>query len=324
MRKITKATAILILTASLTACSASEIPGGEHDYSSNQTNNSNTFSIRNAAIMPYDSDYYLTLPLPFALFGADNVQINRYEITSITGRNGEQISVKEVEDTDWNEIVCEDFAYLAERSSVLLNSIDNACLFDTDDLSFKDVPDYYDSEYRRYYAGDKLGSLTITSAKTTFSREGFNDKSGPLSSKQIKAEGIPFSSMLKRCDVTFDGEITMTGYIRVSVDEYGVGEGDVLFVPTGDCPLPVMNYYAERERDRVITPLWTRESHGLAYVSEYPEIRLGNIHKDADIGNIPADGTSTKVQVTVTDISMFCDTMMSSFINCKIVDIEKA
>lgn len=321
MRKITKATAILILTASLTACSASDISDSEYIYDLSQTDSSVTQSSETTSSDPYCS---YTLELPFRLFGADNVQIRSGDVTEILDHDGKPLASTALEDTNWNTIICENFAYLAERSGVLLNSIDNAGLFDTDDLSFKDVPDYYDSEYRRYYAGDKLGSLTITSAKTTFSREGFNDKSGPLSSKQIKAEGIPFSSMLKRCDVTFDGEITMTGYIRVSVDEYGVGEGDVLFVPTGDCPLPVMNYYAERERDRVITPLWTRESHGLAYVSEYPEIRLGNIHKDADIGDIPADGTSTKVKVTVTDISMFCDTMMSSFIDCKIVNIEKA
>lgn len=130
--------------------------------------------------------------------------------------------------------------------------------------------------------------------------------------------------MLKRCEVSFDGEVTMMGYIRVNVDEYGVEDGDVLFVPSDGCPLPVMNYYAERERDKTVTPLWTRESHGLAYVSEYPVIRLGNIHKDADIGSLPTDGTSVKVQVTVTDITMFCDVHMSSVIACKFVDIKKA
>ena len=308
----------MALTACLTACSANKPVGGTHDYS-------NPFgsieSHPEPTPLPLDPSEY---ELPFTLFGADNDQINRHDITEILDHSGEPLAWGELEDANWNTIVCEDFAYLAERSSVLLNSIDNADLFDPNNLSFKDVPDYYDSEYKRIYVGDKIGSLTVKSAKTTFSREGFNDKSGPLSSEQIKAEGIPFSSMLKRCDVSFDGELTLTGYVRVSVDEYGVGEGDVLFVPTGDCPLPVMNYYAERERDRVITPLWTRESHGLAYLSEYPEIRLGNIHKDADIGDIPADGASTKVKVTVTDISMFCDTMMSSFIDCRIVNIEKA
>lgn len=256
-------------------------------------------------------------------FGADNVQINFGEVTSIFDRSGEPVSPDKLEDTNWNEITCDGFAYLAERAGTILNSIDNAGLYDEEHISFKDVPDYSDIEYKRYYVGDKLGELTLASANTLFSRVGFNDKSGPLTSEQIKAEGLPFSSMLKRCEVSFDGELTMTGYIRVNVDEYGVEDGDVLFVPTEDCPLPVMNYYAERERDKTVTPLWTRESHGLAYVSEYPVIRLGNIHKDADIGSLPTDGTSVKVQVTVTDITMFCDVHMSSVIACKIVDIKK-
>lgn len=320
MKKITKTAAIFILAASLTACSASEIPDSEYIYDLSQLDSSVTQNSETTSSDPYCS---YTLALPFTLFGADNVQIRGGDVTEILDHNGKPLTLQDLRDTNWNEITCDGFVYLAEHPSVLLNSIDDAELYDPNTLSFKDVPDYYDSEYRRYYVGDKVGSLTVTSAKTVFSREGFNDKSGPLSSVQIKDEGIPFSSMLKRCEVGFDGEVTLTGYVRVSVDEYGVGEGDVLFVPTEDCPLPVMNYYAERERDKVITPLWTRESHGLTYVSEYPEIRLGNIHENADIGSIPADGTSTKVQVKVTDISMICDTAMSSFIDCKIVDIEK-
>lgn len=318
MKKITKATAIMILAASLTACAANKVPGGEHDYISDPFSSPSEPSSETSPDNP-DRDN----PLPFTLFGADNVQINFGEVSSILDHSGEPLAHEKLEDTNWNTIICENFAYIAERPSILLNSIDNTDLYNEDTITFKDVSRHSDIEYKRYYVGEKIGSLTLTSAKTIFSREGFNDKSGPLSIEQIKAEGIPFSSMLKRCNASFDGELTLTGYIRVSVDEYGVGEGDVLFVPNGECPLPVMNYYAERERDKVITPLWVRDSHGLAYVSEYPEIRLGNIHKDADIGDIPADGTSTRVKLTVTDITMFSDTAMSSFIDCKIVNIGK-
>lgn len=319
MRKITITAIILILAATLTACTTNKTPGGEHDYILNQ---SDSPSDPSSVISPDNPDR--EKPLPFTLFGADNVQINFGEVTSILDRSGEPVSPDKLEDTNWNEITCDGFAYLAEHPNTILNSIDNADIYDEEHISFKDVPGYSDIEYKRYYVGDKIGELTLTGANTLFSRVAFNDKSGPLTSEQIKAEGLPFSSMLKRCDVSFDGELTMTGYVRVSVDEYGVGEGDVLFVPTGECPLPVMNYYAERERDKIVTPLWTRESHGLAYVSEYPEIRLGNIHEDADIGGLPTDGTSAKVQVTVTDITMFCDVYMSSVITCRIVDIKEA
>ncbi len=313
MRKITKSAAILILVMSLTACTENKV--GISDQS-------NGPCAPNSAALPDTPE--TDKPLPFTLFGADNVQIDFGEVTSILDRSGEPVSPDKLEDTNWNEITCDGFAYIAARPSIILNSIDNADLYDEEHMLFKDVPGYSDIEYKRYYVGDKLGELTLSSAKTLFSRAEFNDKSGPLTSEQIKAEGLPFSSMLKRCEVSFDGELTMTGYIRVTVDEYGVEDGEVQFAPTDGCPLPVINYYAERERDRVITPLWTREAHGLAYVSEYPIIRLGNIHKDAaDIVSIPIDGTSVKVQVTVTDITMFCDVHMSSVIACRIVDIKE-
>lgn len=316
MRKIT-VFAAAALALSLTACSSSIESSPSDNSTSSLTNN-----LQNSSTNREETSYNST-PLPFTLFGADNVQINFGDVTSILNRKDERIDPEELEDTNWNEIICEDFAYLAECPGTILNSIDNADLYNAETGSFSDTPSYSDIEYKRYYVGGKIGSLTITGAKTTFSREGFNDKSGPLTSEQIKAEGMPFAAMLRRCEVSFDGEMTMTGYVRVNVDEYGVEDGEVLFAPSEDCTLPVINFYAERERDRVITPLWTREAHGFAYVSEYPTIRLGNIHRDADIGDIPADGTSTKVKVTVTDISMFSDTAMSSFIDCKIVDINK-
>lgn len=316
MKKIT-AFISAALALSLTACSGSD----EKTPSGNSTNNFTNNSQGNNSNSEETS--YNSTPLPFTLFGADNVQINFGDVSAILDKSKNPVSPDKLEDTGWNEITCEGFAYLSEHPSTLLNSVDHADRYNPETIEFADVPSYTDTEYKRYYVGDKLGSLTLKSAKTTFSREGFNDKSGPLTSEQIKAEGIPFAAMLKRCDASFEGSLTMTGYIRVNVDEYGVEDGDVLFAPGEDCPLPVINFYAERERDRIVTPLWTQETHDFAYVSEYPMIRLGNIYRNADVGDIPADGTSTKVTVTVTDISMFSDTAMSSFIDCKIVNIEK-
>lgn len=312
MKKFT----IVIATAlalSLTACSE-----GEEKLLSELSENNSPESRPNSEETSRSS-----APLPFTLFGADNVQINFGDVTSIIDRNGEPLSPEKLEDTAWKEISCEGFAFLAERPNTVLNSADNADLFDEKTGLFTNVPSYSKIEYKRFYVGGKIGSLTITSAKTLFSREGFNDKSGPLTSEQIKAEGMPFSAMLKRCDVSFDGELTMTGYVRVNVDEYGVDDGEVLFAPSGNCPLPVVNFYAERDTDHVVTPLWTQNTHGFSYVSEYPMIRLGNIHENADLSGFPTDGTSVKVKVTVTDITMFSDTDMASFIDCRIVDIDR-
>ena len=132
-----------------------------------------------------------------------------------------------------------------------------------------------------------------------------------------------FAGMLRGCSVEFDGTVTMTGYMRVCVSEYGVEEGEVLFVPDKDSlVLPVINFHVDRDTDSFNTAVWQWPVKDFAYATEYPTIRLGNINKGVDISGIPADGTSTKVSVTVTNVSMFCDTYMSSFIDGEIVFVE--
>ncbi len=263
-----------------------------------------------------------TEPLPITLFGADNVQITFADVTAITDKNNEPVAPEKLEDTNWYEIVCGDFAYLAEPT-ISLNSVDNADLYDPEKLIFDSLPEYTDTEYRRFKVGDKFGELTVKSASTTFSRSGYEDKSGVLTAEQIKAEGMPFAGMLRKCEAEFDGTVTMTGYMRVCVSEYGVEEGEVLFVPDKDSlALPVMNFHVDRETDSINTAVWQWPVKDFTYATEYPTIRLGNINKGTDISGIPADGTSAKVKVTVTNISMFCDMQMSSFIDGELVTVE--
>lgn len=261
-------------------------------------------------------------PLPFPLFGADNVQITFKDVTEILDGEGNALTKETLEDTKWNEITCGGFAYLAEPT-ICLNSIDNADKYDTKTLLFGGLPEYTDTEYKRYKVGDKFGELTFKSVETVFSRIGYEDKEGVLTTEQIKAEGMCFGGMLRKCSAEFDGTVTMTGYMRVNVDEYGVEEGEVLFVPDKDSMLlPVMNFHVDRETDTFNTAVWQWNVKDFSYATEYPTIRLGNINKGADVSGIPYDGTSTKVSVTVTNISMFCDTNMSSFIDGEIVSFD--
>lgn len=261
-------------------------------------------------------------PFPFPLFGADNVQITFADITEMLDRSGDPLTRETLEDTNWNEISCEGFAYIAEPT-ISLNSIDNADLYDPETLLFSSAPRYTDTEYKRYYVGDKFGGLTVKSASTTFSRLGYEDKSGVLTTEQIREEGMCFAGMLRRCQAELDGTVTMTGHMRVCVSEYGVEEGEVLFVPDKDSlVLPLMNFHIDRDTDSVNTAVWQWPVKDFTYATEYPTIRLGNINKGVDISGIPADGTSTKVKVTVTNISVFCDTAMSSFIDGEIIGVE--
>ncbi|MBD5130629.1 MAG: hypothetical protein HDT43_12030 [Ruminococcaceae bacterium] len=260
-------------------------------------------------------------PLPFPLYGADNVQITFGDVTEMRDSNGNPLTRETLEDTNWEEISCNGFAYLAEPT-ISLNSVDNADLYDPEALLFNTV-EFTDTEYKRYKVGDKFGGLTVKSAETAFSRIGYEDKEGVLTTEQIMDEGMSFAGMLWRCSAEFDGTVTMTGYMRVCVSEYGVEEGEVLFVPDKDSlKLPVINFHVDQETDTTNTAVWQWNINGFAYATEYPTIRLGNINKGTDISGIPTDGTSAKVSVTVTDISMFCDMHMSSFIDGEIVSVE--
>lgn len=243
------------------------------------------------------------------------------EITSAKDKDGNAIAPEALEDTGWEEIVCDGFAFLSEPT-ICLNSIDDAEKYDPETLLF-DVPLYTDTPYKRVNVGDKLGELTVKSVSTLFSRVGYEEKDGVMTTEQILAEGMSVMGMLRRCDVAFDGTVTMTGYMRVCVSEYGVEEGEIIFVPDKESmALPLMNFHVDHENEKFNTAVWQWNANGFSYVSEYPTIRLGNINEGVDISGVPTDGNSARVSVTITDISMFCDTAMSSFIDGRLVGFE--
>ncbi|MCX4354898.1 MAG: hypothetical protein OSJ43_01595 [Oscillospiraceae bacterium] len=317
----------LLLTAALllTGCAENkEAPQNSSGEISSVLSDSTSSSSTEVEQNSFDTvpDESSAEPLPFPLFGADNVQITFGDVTEMLDKEGNALTKETLEDTKWYEITCGGFAYLAEPT-VSLNSVDDSDMYDPETLLFSSAPDYTDTEYKRYKVGDKFGDLTVKSAETMFSRIGYEDKDGVLTTEQIKAEGMCFAGMLRGCSVEFDGAVTMTGYMRVCVSEYGVEEGEVLFVPDKDSlVLPVINFHVDRDTDSFNTAVWQWPVKDFAYATEYPTIRLGNINKGVDISGIPADGTSTKVSVTVTNVSMFCDTYMSSFIDGEIVFVE--
>lgn len=310
MKKVLAISALLAVL--LTGCS-------EKDGEQSSTRESHIPESRQNKTGEYDET-----PLPFPLYGADKRQICFGDVTSITDKNGENAAPEDLEDTGWNEIVCDGFAYLAAPAGISFSSFDNADMFDSETHSFIGVPDCSGSEYARFKPGDKFGALTVISARTVFSREGYGDKEGVYTIDRIIAEGMPISGMLKRCDASFEGAVEMTGYIRISADEYGVGEGDVLFVPDKDSmALPIMNFRVNHEDDSIDTPVWQYGVKNACFATEYPTIRLGNVNSGTDMSGFAADGTSARAKVTVTNVTMFCDLQMSTFIDCELSDIEK-
>lgn len=307
--------AALALALSLTACTtATENPS--ENLSDNLSSALPENSSDNSENPPGDSENNDKEPLPFTLFGADGVRISFADVSSITAKDGSTIAPDALEDPNWSKIICEDFAYLAEHGTVYFNSIDNAELFDSENIAFSDAPEYSDIEYKRYNVGDKVGSLTLKSAKTTFSRDGLP----PLPIEELKEQGMPLSMMFRGCEASFEGELTMTGYVRVCVDEYGVQAGDILFVPSKDCPLPVANYSLDKEGN-LLSENWLGYAGGFAYQTSYPKILLGNINDNAVMREFPTDGTSVKTKITVDNISMF-NNMYVSYIEAEITAAE--
>lgn len=327
MKKFSALT-IIIAAAMLAGCA----DGGTSSAPENSMTSTTSLQSTKADVESSDpsSSNVNSDPLPFTLFGADKVQITFADVTSVTDVDGNPIAPADVKDPDWYEIVCDGFAYLAEPS-ISLNSRDNADRYDPEKLLFSDLPEYSDTKYRRFNVGDKFGELTLKSASATFSRIGYEDDEKAketkeyyaLTEEQIRDRGMGFAGMFERCKAEFDGTVTMTGYMRVVISEYGIEEGTVLFIPDADSlVLPLMNYHINYDTDSINTALWQWNVNDFSYANEYPTIRLGNINKGTDISGIAADGTSTKVKVTVTNISMFSDLRMSSFIDGELVSVE--
>lgn len=81
--------------------------------------------------------------LPFELVGPDNVPLTYGDLdyATITDEEGKTLTIGELE--NWSQITINNFAYLAEPGS---------------------------NEFKRYYIGDEIGSLTFSTAEATFKR----------------------------------------------------------------------------------------------------------------------------------------------------------
>lgn len=92
------------------------------------------------------------------------------------------------------------------------------------------------SEYFRIKVGDKFGSLTVKSACAGFSNyEAFWYDGSP-----DEVPGI----YLTGAEIQYEGEVELTGTIRVTRTEGYDTEGDLWFYPDGDCvsQIPMANY----------------------------------------------------------------------------------
>lgn len=269
--------------------------------SSDNSSTTNDISQSTPAVPPVPND-------PSFLRGALGEIIGISEITAAWDTDNNEISPELLTEKNFCKATT-DSAYYALPKYPCRTSYDNT--FDADDLIFTDIPqETVNGGYFRVKAGDTVCGMTVTEASSEF-----NTNSRVLG-------GITGTSL------TLGGEKTLSGYAYiVPGDEYGVAAGDVIFLPSGNVDLPVVRFDSIDENG--IPNRGTGDvfiTGDLSYTNEFGcRFKLGNISDvTADISDIPTDGSSVKVNVTITNISMATTADWLTRVEAEIVSVTTA
>lgn len=243
------------------------------------------------------------------LIGADGAAITADEIISAVNSNNEQIPLDTLTEENFS-VITTDCAYYAKPLYPCVTDRDNE--YDEENLKFKDIPQETKSDFIKVKKGDKIFGMTVTEASSDFN----------LNS--------PVPGVIVGTNLALEGEITLTGYIRVVPDnEYGVSVGDILFIPTGKIDLPVV-HLDDCDTNGVITHrtgdiyIMEGKTDSLTYTNEYAnKFTLGSINDTtANISDIPTDGSFVKASVTVSDITMSSTIGWMTFVRANLVSVD--
>lgn len=249
------------------------------------------------------------------LVGLAGDKILKSEITQVFNLDGSS----EYSENQFQTAVCSGFVYLAEPTLNNLNSIDNADIFDDGTKTFAGMSVDKLKNYKRLNVGDTISGLTITVAQSNFSADSMDGFD-----KNTLSEKFP-EIYFNAANCEFSGELKMTGYTCViPEDEYGIEAGTILFIPSGECPLPVMAYASDEQ-----TGVFHRMNVGMhgdfTWAGEYGQINIGNINSTtADVSVLPTDGTFVKVTVTVDSIKLSGGVNFNNIATAEIVKIDLA
>lgn len=193
-----------------------------------------------------------------------------------------------------------DFAYYALPLHPCLTDLESE--YDETNNMFKEIPSEKKNDFLRIKKGEKLFDMTVTEAHSTFN----------IGKDRGKTTVYETGLSLK-------GELTLTGYARVAGDdEYGHNNGEIMFFPIGEIPLPVVNFRYDPELG-VIRYVGSVSTVGdIIYTGEFHYFNLGNINDiTADISCLSRDGSYKKVSVTISEIEMSSN--FDWFTNCDAV-----
>ena len=260
------------------------------------------------------------------LVGLAGDRISKSDITTVFTSEGEG-SADDLTEDNFSAVLCDGLTYVAKPSLTARNNKDNSNVYDSGNMEFTDMTSSPKKDYVRLEVGDTICGLTLTEAQTNFARGSeqlpFEMEDG---SYKTGAElGLP-EIYFSGSSAKFEGKITMVGYICcVAEDEYGIGAGDILFVPSdGDGNFPLMSYRLDGVNGfHCRTQVYSLSD--LVWQNEFGYVYLGNAYDtSADISMLPEDGSFTKLQVTVDNFELTCGVNFVNSVRAELVDISMA
>lgn len=317
MKKITAIICTMAMLAALTGCDNKETSGSVPESSTgNSAPDSTKDSTGNSESAPEstgdpDSTPESSAPEesapkgePTFLTCVDGTVIYTSDITSLNNDDAkddtvELLPIEELDEERFiNEaysVICDGFVY-AFTPKIAFNPVQNPDKFQ----SYEDIYEYIGdeaapgSEYYRVEPGDKFGELTVKSAATSFYAN-YSSYEG----KNING-AYTFSGSIE-----FDGELELTGYVRVSEANEGYDEGgEIRFVPDNECidKIPVIKY--EVNEDNGAVQHHTRGNFNSTAYNDINLFSLGNIrdYSDIDLDGLEVGERFTHVKITIGDI----------------------
>lgn len=225
------------------------------------------------------------------LRGAAGDVIGASEITQVWNSDNREISPESMTEENFFRAVTDGAYYSLPLYPCLT---DRESEYDMDNLLFKDAPQSSQGGFIKAKRGDKVCGLTVSDAYSEFD----------------VSSSVPCA--IVGTSLSLEGEITLTGYARVIPEnDYGVSAGDIVFIPTGNVNLPVVRFDGCGD-DGAVTRrtgdvyIMDGSSESITYTNEYGDrFTLGNVNDvSADIGCLSDDGDFTKVNVTISNITM--------------------
>ena len=224
-------------------------------------------------------------------------------------------------------MLCDGIVYVAKPSLNARNNKDNYNVYDSGNMEFTDMTSSPNKDYIRLEVGDNICGLTLTEAQVNFARgsEQLTFETNDGSVKTGAELGLP-EIYFSGGNAKFEGKITMVGYICcVAEDEYGIGAGDILFVPCdGEGNFPLMSYRLDGDNGfHCRTQVYSFSD--LVWQNEFGYMYLGHAYDTAaDISMLPDDGSFTKLQVTVDNFELSCGVNFVNSVRAELVDIALA